>query len=73
MLYATNNSDQIFDEPFSDPSYIPITILSNIAKSYVKIEGSMVDKAITLMDCLDSHDDVQNIYSNFEFAEQVLN
>ena len=29
----------------------------------------MVDKAITLMDCLDSHDDVQNIYSNLEFEE----
>ena len=40
-----------------------------IAKSYLKIERSLLDKAITLMDCLDSHDDVQNIYSNLEFGE----
>lgn len=37
FLEFIHKSDQIFDEPFSDPSYIPITILSNIAKSYVKV------------------------------------
>ena len=47
--------------------------IEDSGETNVKIEGSMVDKAITLMDCLDSHDDVQNIYSNLEFEEQVLN
>ena len=64
---------QIVDQIEKKGYPIKSSTLEYIAKSYVKIEKSMVDKAITLMDCLDSHDDVQNIYSNLEFEEQVLN
>ena len=64
---------QIVDQIEKKGYSIKSSTLEYIAKSYVKIEGSMVDKAITLMDCLDSHEDVQNIYSNLEFDEQVLN
>ena len=64
---------QIVDQIEKKGYSIKSSTLEYIAKSYVKIEKSMVDKAITLMDCLDSHDDVQNIYSNLEFEEQVLN
>ena len=64
---------QIVDQIEKKGYSIKSSTLEYIAKSYVKIERSMVDKAITLMDCLDSHDDVQNIYSNLEFEEQVLN
>ena len=60
---------QIVDQIEKKGYSIKSSTLEYIAKSYVKIEGSMVDKAITLMDCLDSHDDVQNIYSNLEFEE----
>ena len=64
---------QIVDQIEKKGYLIKSSTLEYLAKSYVKIERSMVDKAITLMDCLDSHDDVQNIYSNLEFEEQVLN
>ena len=73
ILTKPSDLFQIVDQIEKKGYLIKSSTLEYIAKSYVKIEGSMVDKAITLMDCLDSHDDVQNIYSNLEFEEQVLN
>ena len=73
ILTKPSDLFQIVDQIEKKGYSIKSSTLEYIAKSYVKIEGSMVDKAITLMDCLDSHDDVQNIYSNLEFEEQVLN
>ena len=73
ILTKPSDLFQIVDQIEKKGYPIKSSSLEYIAKSYVKIEKSMVDKAITLMDCLDSHDDVQNIYSNLEFEEQVLN
>ena len=73
ILTKPSDLFQIVDQIEKKGYSIKTSTLEYIAKSYVKIEKSMVDKAITLMDCLDSHDDVQNIYSNLEFEEQVLN
>ena len=73
ILTKPSDLFQIVDQIEKKGYSIKSSTLEYIAKSYVKIEGSMVGKAITLMDCLDSHDDVQNIYSNLEFEEQVLN
>ena len=73
ILTKPSDLFQIVDQIEKKGYPIKSSTLEYIAKSYVKIERSMVDKAITLMDCLDSHDDVQNIYSNLEFEEQVLN
>jgi len=73
ILTKPSDLFQIVDQIEKKGYPIKSSNLEYIAKSYVKIEKSMVDKAITLMDCLDSHDDVQNIYSNLEFEEQVLN
>ena len=73
ILTKPSDLFQIVDQIEKKGYPIKSSSLEYIAKSYVKIEKSMVGKAITLMDCLDSHDDVQNIYSNLEFEEQVLN
>ena len=69
ILTKPSDLFQIVDQIEKKGYSIKSSKLEYIAKSYVKIERSMVDKAITLMDCLDSHDDVQNIYSNLEFEE----
>ena len=73
ILTKPSDLFQIVDQIEKKGYPIKSSTLEYIAKSYVKIEKSMVDKAINLMDFLDSHDDVQNIYSNLEFEEQVFN
>tara|TARA_Y100000590_G_scaffold28122_5_gene31557 strand:+ start:3110 stop:3844 length:735 start_codon:yes stop_codon:yes gene_type:complete len=43
-----------------------------VPKNTVKVEGSDVNRLITLMDYLEDHDDIQNIYSNFEIDDADL-
>jgi YebC/PmpR family DNA-binding regulatory protein len=41
-----------------------------IPKNYVTLNKTDGDKIIKLMNALEDHDDVQNIYSNFDIAEE---
>jgi YebC/PmpR family DNA-binding regulatory protein len=36
----------------------------------IKLEGKDAEKMLTLMDALDEHDDVQNVYANYEIDEE---
>ncbi len=41
-------------------------------KSFVKLEGKHAEQMLKLMDALDEHDDVQNVYSNFDIDISVM-
>ncbi|MEZ4813548.1 MAG: YebC/PmpR family DNA-binding transcriptional regulator [Caldisericia bacterium] len=40
--------------------------------STVKVEGTDAEKVLKLQDALDDHDDVANVYSNFEMTEEEM-
>ncbi|NOY57809.1 MAG: YebC/PmpR family DNA-binding transcriptional regulator [Calditrichaeota bacterium] len=40
--------------------------------SIVKVEGKSAESLLKLMDLLEEHDDVQNIYSNFDIDDSVI-
>ncbi len=40
--------------------------------STVKVEGKDAEKVLKLQDALDDHDDVANVYSNFEMTEEEM-
>jgi YebC/PmpR family DNA-binding regulatory protein len=42
-----------------------------VAKNSVRIEGEAAEKVITLIEALEDCDDVQNVFSNADFAETV--
>jgi YebC/PmpR family DNA-binding regulatory protein len=46
-----------------EPSVSEITM---IASTYTKLEGSTAAQMIRLLEALEEHDDVQNVYSNFD-------
>ncbi|HEV2275518.1 MAG TPA: YebC/PmpR family DNA-binding transcriptional regulator [Acidobacteriaceae bacterium] len=46
-----------------EPSVSEITM---IASNYTKLEGSTAAQMIRLLEALEDHDDVQNVYSNFD-------
>ena len=46
--------------------------LSMIPQNYVKLEGKPAQQMIKLMDVLDDHEDVQNVYANFDIEESEL-
>jgi len=42
------------------------------ASNTIKVEGKNAESLLKLMDALEEHDDVQNIYSNFDIEDSVL-
>ena len=61
-------SDQLMDKGY--------TIISSgiemVPKNILKVEGDDVKKLINLIEHLEEHDDIQNIYSNFEVDDDQL-
>ena len=46
--------------------------LTKISQSTVKIDEKGAKTVLKLMDALEEHDDVQNVYSNFDIPDEVL-
>ena len=43
-----------------------------IPQTYVKLEGQQASTMIRLMEALEEHDDVQNVHSNFDIDQKLL-
>lgn len=46
--------------------------VSQVPQNTVKIEGSTAEKMLKLMDALEDHDDVQNVYANFDIDAKTM-
>jgi len=51
------------------PSSSSVTM---IPQNYIKLEGSAASTMIRLMEVLEDHDDVQNVHSNFDIDQKLL-
>ena len=43
-----------------------------IPQNYIKLEASQANTMIRLMEALEEHDDVQNVHSNFDIDQKLL-
>ena len=43
-----------------------------IPQNYIKLEGPAASTMIRLMEALEDHDDVQNVHSNFDIDQKLL-
>jgi YebC/PmpR family DNA-binding regulatory protein len=41
-------------------------------KTTVKVEGKAAESVLKLMEALEDHDDVQNVYANFDISDEVM-
>lgn len=57
-------SDADITPIFSDITFIP--------QNSVALEGKSAEQMLRLMDLLEDHDDVQNVYANFDIPDEVL-
>jgi YebC/PmpR family DNA-binding regulatory protein len=46
--------------------------ITMIASTYTRLEGAVAAQMIRLLEALEDHDDVQNVYSNFDMDAQQL-
>ena len=47
--------------------------LTMMPSSTVKLEGQEAKQILALMEMLEDHDDVQNVYANFDIPDELLN
>ena len=43
-----------------------------VPQNYVKLEGKEAEKMLRLMEALEDHDDVQNVYANFDIPDEMM-
>ena len=43
-----------------------------IPQNYLKLEGKQAQQMVKLMDILDDHDDVRQVWSNFDIEEKEI-
>jgi len=43
-----------------------------IPQNYVNLEGKDANKMLALMEALEDHDDVQNVYANFDIPDEMM-
>jgi YebC/PmpR family DNA-binding regulatory protein len=51
---------------------ITSTELTMIPSSYVRIEGEEAKRMLGLMEALEDHEDVQNVYANFDIPDEIV-
>jgi YebC/PmpR family DNA-binding regulatory protein len=52
---------------------VPVSAeLTMVPGNYVKIDGKDAENMLKLMDMLEDHDDVQNVYANFDIPQEVM-
>jgi len=43
-----------------------------LPKTYIKLEGKQAEQILQLMDALEEHDDVKNVYANFDIPKEIM-
>lgn len=46
--------------------------ITMVPQNYVKLEGKDAEKMLKLMELLEDHDDVQNVYANFDIPDEMM-
>jgi len=46
--------------------------ITMVPQNYVKLEGKDAAKMLKLMESLEDHDDVQNVYANFDIPDEMM-
>ncbi len=52
---------------------IALAEITMLPKNYISLEGEDAEKMLKLMDALEDHDDVQNVYANFDIPDEAMN
>ncbi len=57
-----------------EASRIPVSLaeITMLPKSYVTLDKKQAEQMIRLIEALEDHDDVQNVYTNFDVSDEVI-
>ena len=72
VITAPENLEQVREALEKNNIKIDDAKVRMLPKTTVKVEGKDAQTLLKLLEALEDHDDVQNVYSNFEIDDAVL-
>lgn len=51
---------------------VELAEISMVPQNTVKLEGKKAELMLKMMDALDDHDDLQNVFANFDISEEEM-
>ncbi len=67
-----NAYEQVLEAVKKSGAEVVHSELGMIPQTYVKLEGAAANQMIRLLETIEDHDDVQNVYSNFDVDQKQL-
>ncbi|MFW6160231.1 MAG: YebC/PmpR family DNA-binding transcriptional regulator [Acidobacteriota bacterium] len=64
--------EEVVDSLKENNISISVSNLGYIPKNYIKLEGKQAQQLLRLIDELEDHDDVQNVWANFDIDEEEI-
>lgn len=49
-----------------------VSEITMVPQNYIKLDGKEAEQMLKLMEELEDHDDVQNVYANFDIPEEIM-
>ena len=72
IITSTGNFEQVKKAIEEKGIKIASSEITMVPKSYVKVDGHLAEKVLALVNALDDHDDVQQVYANFDIPDEIL-
>jgi YebC/PmpR family DNA-binding regulatory protein len=72
IITDPNEFEAVRDKIAKSPVEITSSEISMVPKNYVRVEGENAKKLLKLLEDIEEHDDVQNLYGNFDIEESAL-
>lgn len=69
---ATNDFEAVKEAIQASPVEIISAEISMVPDNYIRVEGDAARKLMNLLEDIEDHDDVQNMYGNFDIEESLL-
>lgn len=73
QIYTSPDSFHAVLESIKAKGIEPVSAeLAMVPQNYIRLEGSQATHMLKLYEALDDHDDVQNVYANFDMDDSVM-
>jgi len=72
-IFAQTSDFENVKKAVVDAKLKPVTAeVTFLPQTYIALDGKEAEQMLHLVDALEDHDDVQNVYANFDISEEVM-
>jgi transcriptional/translational regulatory protein YebC/TACO1 len=72
IFTAPENYDSVIEALETHSIETAASNLGYVPQNYIKLEGKQAQQLLRLMEELEDHDDVQNVWANFDIDEEEI-